>query len=475
MKVRTWCVVMGLLMLTTFLKADLEIFDICTKSADQVEPDIDGDWIVWQDARNGTSNYDIYGYTLAEPNEIEICTVQASNQRYANLSGNVVVWQDERNSQRDIYAFDLLNRSPLMLPNMPLSDNLSQRYPDISGDVIVYRHDPSGSYNLFTYELASETPQLIHTASTSPVNFTIDGSRVVWMEQVGSVYQIFMKDVSQSESAVRISETSYEQWFPAVSGNLIVWAEDRGQATGMDLYGFDINNLTAGEFSVYVGPGEQTRPAISGNLVVWQDKPEGETDNDIRGLELSTGDLFEIAVDSEVTYDDQKPAISGRTVVWQRKNTDWDIVGAEIPASTITVIDIASPDSGEHYLANNPMEIAWQLVEGDAPEFVNVKFSRDNGDTWPVSVATDIPFVNYYHRWDSVADVNSVECRISISAVGGGAGSGISDAFTVFQCSKNLTADLTGDCFVGMDDVAEMAAQWLACGNPYDENCRRDH
>ena len=430
MKVTRCCVIISLLMLTTCLKADLDIFDICTESADQLEPDIDGDWIAWHDVRNGVRNYDIYGYTLAEPNAIPICTA-SGNQKSPAVAGHIAVWQDERNGQRDIYAFNLSTRMPTNLPNMPLNDGLSQFYPDISNDVIVYRHEQDG-YKLFTYDIPSQMPVQMVAASSSQLNFTIDGSIVVWMEQVGSVYQIFMKNLSHTEPAFRISETVYSQWYPAVSGSTIVWAEDRGTASGCDLYGFDVNNPIAGEFSIYTGSGDQTRPAISGKLVVWQDKPDGQTDYDIRALDLSTGDLFDIAVDTPIDYDDQNPAISGRTVVWQRMNADWDIVGAEIPFSASTVINITSPGNDDMYLAKSQMQIAWQLVDGPSPDFVNIEFSPDNGDTWPVTVATGVPFTSNY-LWDSVQDVNSVQCRISIRAVGGGSASDTSDSFTVFS------------------------------------------
>ena len=108
-----------------------------------------------------------------------------------------------------------------------------------------------------------------------------------------------------------MTEDTYGQWYPAVSGNLIVWAEDKGAATGMDLYGFDISDPNRGTFSVYVGAGEQNCPAISGNLVVWQDKPDEQTDYDIwADMDLTGGGPFPIVTG---TINDQNPAISGRT------------------------------------------------------------------------------------------------------------------------------------------------------------------
>ena len=57
-------------------QADYSInrFVVSQAGGDQTQSDIDGDWIVWVDERAGSSSPHIYGYTLAEPNEVAICT-----------------------------------------------------------------------------------------------------------------------------------------------------------------------------------------------------------------------------------------------------------------------------------------------------------------------------------------------------------------------------------------------------------------
>lgn len=453
------CIVMSMSTIS-ILKADLDVFDICTAVEDQVEPDIDGNWIVWHDARNGP--FDIYGYTLAEPNEIEVCTA-GSDQRFVKVSGSIAVWQDERNGQRDIYAFNLLNRQPLDLPNIPRNDNVSQYYPDISGDTIVYRDRPDGTYNLFAYDIPSAASTQVSDASSTPTNYAIDGTLVVWMELVGSVQQVFYRDINTGDPAELVSESDYNQWYPAVSGNVIIWEEDRGTGTGKDLYGFDVSRPGDGDFPVCVIAGEQNRPDVSGNLVVWQDETKGVDDYDIWGMDLTTGGPFPIATD---TQNDQNPTVSGRIVVWQRDNSDSDIVGAMIPSTT--VLNVVLPEGGEEILAGTALTIDWQLVEGDEPAFVDLAFSPDNGANWE-TIDTDVPFDDIY-VWYTEKDANSVTCRIRVSAAGDPSISAVSEAFTIFRCSADLTADVTGDCFVGIDDFAELAAQWLTCGHPYDEN-----
>ena len=73
------------------------------------------------------------------------------------------------------------------------------------------------------------------------------------------------------------------------------------------------------------------------------------------------------------------------------------------------------------------------------------------------------------YQWNPVADVDSTECMIRVSDFDHNeVNDELDGTFTIFQCDRALTADVTGDCFVGLDDFAEMAAQWLTCGNPYD-------
>ena len=460
MRVTVYFVMVCVLMLSVSLKADLPVDPICTASGEQVEPDIDGDWIIWQDARSGVN---IYGYTLAEPNEIAICTFTGDQKRPA-ISGNTVIWQDERSSQRDIYGFDLSLRGSLDLPNLPRADSIYQQYPDISGHVIVYQHNV-GVYNIYQYNMDTQVAQAVSSSSYAQSYPAIDGTIVVWMENRGSGDRVYWRDISTQNPAAAVGDGGYKQYYPAVSGNLLVWAEEITSGD-MDIYGCYLPN--GQRFLIAGGAGEQNRPAVSGTIVVWQEKLTGRSDYDILGVDLAGGSPFAIIT---TTNNDQLPAISGRRVVWQRGTSNFDIYTAVIPAPQPTAkIAVVSPGGGEQILAGTEILIEWGLIDGTPPTAVNIEYSTDNGTHFD-PVVSNIPFDNHEYLWLLIVDdIDSTLCKIRVSAADDASISDVSEVFTIFQCSPNLTADLTGDCFVGLDDFAEFAVQWLTCGNPYDAN-----
>ncbi|MHC5174133.1 MAG: hypothetical protein ACYSPJ_10450, partial [Planctomycetota bacterium] len=130
------------------------------------------------------------------------------------------------------------------------------------------------------------------------------------------------------------------------------------------------------------------------------------------------------------------------------------------------LITVTDPNGGEQFLAGSEMDIYWTTV-GDVND-VKIIFSDNDGADWQIVTPTTKNDGTF--TWDAMpADANSTQCLIHVSDVADSSTWDMSDSwFTVFQCDVELTADLTGDCFVDIADLAEMARQWLICGNPHD-------
>ncbi len=115
-----------------------------------------------------------------------------------------------------------------------------------------------------------------------------------------------------------ICTADWAQYWPAISGDIVVWQDERNYyagTTSMDVYGYDI--AAGREFPVCTAAGYQSDPAISGHIVVWADWrncPTSFPDNvDVFGYDLDTGREFPICT---AEGNQTSPAISGHIVVW---------------------------------------------------------------------------------------------------------------------------------------------------------------
>lgn len=449
-------VALYVLMFTSAAQADYDIFSVTDSNAvNPSNPDICGDWVVWQDDQNSSSKPDIFGYNLAEPNSIEIC-IFSNEQEIPAVSGRYAVWQDYRNSKRDIRAFDLQLQTEPTFTNLSLNNSFHKRYPDISGDIIVWQDYRNGDTDIYMYNIASDTETSVYedgAETWSQYYPAIDESTVVWMDTRHGNYQIYMCTIGSS--AQRVSATTENQWRPAVSGSLIVW-EEIDSANNVTLVAYDIDS--EGIVWTYAVPGTQANAAVSNGIIVWQEEGTGSTDYNIRAYDTSIGAYLDIAMANQ---DDRNPAISNRRIVWQRNGVE--IVGTEIPLPTVIQVD--TPFTGNMYLAESQIDISWQLESGTPPESVNIECSVNNGSDWQ-TVALGVSFADLHYLWEPIPDVNAIDCcQIRISDASDLTASGISSVFSIFQCDSKLTADLNGDCFVDITDFAELVFQWLVCGN----------
>lgn len=441
---------------------DYEMTTICAASNEQSKPQIEGSWVVWRDKRNTTANYDVYGYDLSLSQEFIISADPAVVEDTPKVSGDFVLWVNGATTQRDIRFFQLSTKEFVSLTNFPVNDSIAQRNAAVSGDRVVYETYESSKWRLYQYNTATQVTYLVENSNYSQINPAVSGNFVVWMEDGGSGYRVYWRDLISSNPAAPVGDIGYPQNSPAISGNLAVWAEQIPD-NSIDVYGRYLPN--GQRFVIAQGAAEQNYPAVSGSIVVWQEKKEGRGDYDICGIDLSDGTTLTIASGTE---DDKYPAISGRTVIWQRTNfyTGEDIVGAVIPLPL--EVAITAPAGGAVLLAGSGIQVGWSLIGGAAPSHVDIRFSSDDGQTWR-TIAETVPFGDEGYVWGSDEGVDSAVCRFQLcEAVTDTPLANAGEAFTVFSCDAELTADITGDCFVDMADFAAMAAQWLVCGNPYD-------
>jgi len=235
-------------------------------------PDISGETIVWMDQRN--SNWDIYGYDLGEAREFPI-TSHAANQKWPVIDGNTVVWVDWRNGG-DSYGYDLYGYNLASGTEFRISGQSAPiTCPAISGNVIVWSDRRYGGWDVYGYDLGSDTErQITHWWASSPYCPAISNG-VIILGGGNSVIGIDLSGNLLFETPT-LFYPFYDYSHPAIDGNLVIWQE-RDPSLIVCLYypcpstvvGYEVTSRH--KFLIPHGVHEAWYPAISGDVVVWRE------------------------------------------------------------------------------------------------------------------------------------------------------------------------------------------------------------
>ncbi|WP_010662674.1 choice-of-anchor U domain-containing protein [Marinilabilia salmonicolor] len=260
----------------------VEFVQITDDANIQTLPAIDGNYIVWEDYRNGP-NGDIYLYNRSDGTEIALTSDIAVSSTNPAISGNRVVWSEKG----EIYIYDI--NTPQIDPHPLLVWAGTEKSLAIHGDVLV------GS----------------HTAWTEP-----------------RTWNVFMYDFTTGQLTLLTDDDNGDQENPDVYGDYVVWQDQR--SGDWDIYMYHIPTGT--ETQLTDDPADQTEPAVYGKRVVWQDTRNGDYDIYMHHMTFGLGTVFEnfdwaLWNLGQYNSDDQMhPDIYGDHVVWQDdRNGDWDL------------------------------------------------------------------------------------------------------------------------------------------------------
>ena len=173
----------------------------------------------------------------------------------------------------------------------------------------------------------------------------VSGNIIVWADyrRANPIRDPLISDIygydatTGREFLIASDPDNYRQVKPAISGNVVVWAD---MHNGGDIWGYDLESNTP--FPIHVGPYGQNDVDIDGRYVVWEDSRNG-ADTDIWGYDLLTGKEFPIYQGPGHQSD---PSISGNLVVWDFPGPgDRDRVwGAYIPEpASLALLAVVCP------------------------------------------------------------------------------------------------------------------------------------
>jgi beta propeller repeat protein len=257
-------------------------FPVCTAAGNQDNPDVCGDIVVWQDARNaGSSGWDIYGYDLESETEFPICTADGDQVAPA-VSGSIVVWQDDRNAGStgwDLYGYDLGGGGEFAV----CTSSGDQQSPDVSGDVIVWEDDRGSlvtGWDIYGCDLGGTGDFVVCAEAGDQKAPAVSGACIVWEDArnlATTGWDIYRYDLSAGEESA-VCASWGDQYDPSVSGPqwgayYVAWTDmqnDPGDGSNADIYTWDGYHQVIIAACTY--PGNQTQPSVAaGVMYAWTD------------------------------------------------------------------------------------------------------------------------------------------------------------------------------------------------------------
>ncbi len=278
----------------------------------QNRSDIDGDYVVWRDGRNGTCGaWDVYGYKISTGEEFEVSTAE-KKQENPRISDGVVVYQSDEDcdswpNNTNIYVYDIETDEHTVIADRAAD----QEVPDISGNVVVwaeYDYDDKADWDIYAYDRSTDTETQLTDDTGWQYGPRVDGDIVVWEDQRNGDSDVYAYDLA-TDTEFEVCTASGYQWEPVVEGDTIAWIDDRD---GYDsIYVYSITEDM--EEEVYTSDSEISGLAIGEGRLVWSDETTG--DGDLYMYDLASSATVRLTMQAEC---DGRPAISGPWVSFNR-------------------------------------------------------------------------------------------------------------------------------------------------------------
>ncbi|HLF69932.1 MAG TPA: hypothetical protein VI541_03130, partial [Actinomycetota bacterium] len=375
------------------------VIRVTANDAHQINPDIDGTVVTWQDKRNVTEppNIDVFRKDLIGGPE-SIVTFSPGDQGVPVISGDTVAWRDQRRgpTKWDVYARVGAGDETLVW-EQPASDipplgtlGFAQTVA-LDGGRLVWDHipdcgDPGGfpgdqcPSQLLTCVLpcAGGGVPVDPDPDQGQIDPDVSGSRIVW-GTTGNSFEggAFVKDMSSGAAAAAVDTALTRGGAPEIEGTLVTWngapcreptcpiPTDAEQ--GQDIFWRDVTSaalpLRANSigFGGFEGGGS---PTASGNNVVYHRRSR------VYGTSLTPRDDFEVS--SGLATGTGRPMIVGSRAVWFEGVTEECIFNEDGPPDC-TVTDVGGVFSRDPFSSGPTTQLSDPDGMGGPPDVDGTK------------------------------------------------------------------------------------------------------
>ncbi|MFH0971436.1 MAG: hypothetical protein V1835_02605 [Candidatus Micrarchaeota archaeon] len=291
---------------------DFRIIQLTNNSFQQILPAIHGNYVAYEDNRNGGTGgtFDIYRYDLGTKHEAAI-TNTLPNQRNSAIYSNLIVYEDYNGY--DIMMYNITDGQTTRVS----TDIATASHPSIHGDIAAWDDLRSGHSEIYYSNISTHVENLLSPQSGVIQTFpAVYGTKIAWQDMRNGNYDIYVKDIATGIET-RVTSDPTNQMYPAISGSRIVWQDPRSTNKSIYLY-----ELPSGpERKITPDYAIPEKPSIYGDLIIWQDQRNGNWD--LFMYNLSSNAETQLTNDPNFQGD---PAVYGSSIAWNDfRNSDWNV------------------------------------------------------------------------------------------------------------------------------------------------------
>ena len=217
-----------------------------------------------------------------------------------------------------------------------------QEYPDVDGGRVVWQDLRYGPTDIFMTDIPGGAATNVTASATWEIFPDLDGDRIVWKDGYDGIGIHGIDLISREVFTVTTGHVEVSA--PKLSGDVVVWADNRAGDANWNIYGYDI--VAQEEFVITDAPGNQYNPQIDDRYVVWWDFQE----------QIFLYDFVTRATTRLTTsWGARMPDVSAadNLVVWQDlRNGDWDLYGYDLTAAAERSLVIAPNDQESPSIAH---------------------------------------------------------------------------------------------------------------------------
>ncbi|PKL59543.1 MAG: hypothetical protein CVV33_07290, partial [Methanomicrobiales archaeon HGW-Methanomicrobiales-4] len=244
-------------------------------SMDKANPDIDGDWIVYQQLDDGREDWNIYAYNIKTQQIIQV-TRDPATQQNPRISGDLIVWEDNRNGKWDVFMYNIKKD----LSSAVTYDDVDDRSPSISGSNIVWtRFEQDETSDIYMINLQIPKTYIVSAGPGNQINSDIYVDKVVWQDDRFGGWDVFLYTL-KPDTPFRPYEFYGPvtlNYVPAPVGTVILAKVDGrtkdtitvtqagyygGQGSYADQLTVDVNQADIGRYITFWTEGFQGAPSI---------------------------------------------------------------------------------------------------------------------------------------------------------------------------------------------------------------------